>query len=134
VAQRLRSRLEGGLVVELPPPDAAVLERVLARELATRLGAEAPELAAYLATRPADSVRDAQALLQRVLEAAQSAGTTPTPGFARQVLEGADPAPAAPVASRSSGVIAPGHGALRSREKTVWEWPRVADRLVEEWR
>ena len=135
VEQRLRSRLEGGLVVELPPPDAAVLERVLARDLETRLGAPAPELAAYLATRPADSVREAQALLQRVLEAAQERHTTPTPGFARQVLEGAEAAPApAPDAPRSSGVVGPGHGALRSREKTVWEWPRVADRLVEEWR
>jgi len=135
VEQRLRSRLEGGLVVGLPPPDAAVLERVLARELATRLGTPAPDLAAYLATRPADSVREAQALLQRVLEAAQAGGTSPTPGFARQVLEGAEAPPApAPAAPRSSGVVGPGHGALRSREKTVWEWPRVADRLVEEWR
>ncbi|HEX6617810.1 MAG TPA: DnaA/Hda family protein [Gemmatimonadales bacterium] len=135
VEERLRSRLEGGLVVELPPPDAAVLERVLARDLETRLGDPAPELAAYLATRPADSVRDAQALLQRVLEAAQARQTTPTPGFARQVLEGADATPeAAAAAPRSSGVVGPGHGALRSREKTVWEWPRVADRLVEEWR
>jgi chromosomal replication initiator protein len=134
VEARLRSRLEGGLVVELPAPDAAVRERVLAGDVAARLGAADPALAAYLATRPAESVRAAQALLQRVLDEAATRQVPPTPGFAREVLEGVPPAEPAAVAPQASGIVAPGAGATRSREKTVWEWPQVGERLLEEWR
>ena len=136
VEPRLRSRLEGGLVVELSPPDAAVRERVLLRDLESKLGEADPELAAYVASRPADSVRAAQALLQRVLEAASEKGVTPSAAFARAVIEGSAPAPATPKrpAGRSSGLVAAGASATRSREKMVWEWPEVSERVIEEWR
>lgn len=136
VEPRLRSRLEGGLVVELSPPDAAVRERVLLRDLESKLGTADPQLAAYVASRPADSVRAAQALLQRVLEAASAQGVTPSAAFAREVIEGQTPAPAAAKrsSSRSSGLVAPGASATRSREKMVWEWPEVSERVIEEWR
>ncbi|HET7469793.1 MAG TPA: DnaA/Hda family protein [Gemmatimonadales bacterium] len=136
VEPRLRSRLEGGLVVELPAPDAAVRERVLTRDLEAKLGASDPELATYLAGRPADSIRAAQALLQRVLEAAASKGVPPTAALARELLE--EPPAAAPAprrsSGRSSGIVGAGSNATRSREKMVWEWPEVADRVIEEWR
>ena len=137
VEARLRSRLEGGLVVELPVPDAAVRERVLLRELETKLGTADAELAAYVASRPADSIRAAQALLDRVLTAASAQGIAPTAALARQVIEGvaaaAPPAPRRP-AARSSGIVAAGPAATRSREKMVWEWPEVSERVIEEWR
>ncbi|MEO6057170.1 MAG: DnaA/Hda family protein [Gemmatimonadales bacterium] len=135
VEARLRTRLEGGLVVEWPLPDAAVRERVLIRELETRYGTADAELAAYLAARPADSMRVVQALLQRVLDAAAVEGASPDVAMARALLEDV-PAPAAaqPAASRSSGIIAAGAGATRSREKMVWEWPTVGDRIIEDWR
>ena len=135
VEPRLRSRLEGGLVVELSPPDATVRERVLLRDLESKLGEADPELAAYLASRPADSIRAAQALLERVLEAASAKGVTPSAGFARAVIEG--PAPAAAPrrpSGRSSGLVPAGASATRSREKMVWEWPEVGERVIEEWR
>jgi chromosomal replication initiator protein len=136
VEPRLRSRLEGGLVVELPPPDAAVRQQVLARDLEAKLGASDAELAAYLASRPADSIRAAQALLQRVLEAAASKGLPPTVELARELLE--EPPAAAPAprrsSGRSSGIVGAGANATRSREKMVWEWPEVAERVIEEWR
>jgi chromosomal replication initiation ATPase DnaA len=132
VEPRLRSRLEGGLVVELPPADAAVRACVLARELQLKLGAGDPERVEYLAARPADSLRSAQALLQRVVDEAALQGRTPDVAFARELLE---PTPAAPKReTRSSGVLGAGAGAARSREKMVWEWPEVGDRLIEEWR
>jgi chromosomal replication initiator protein len=134
VEARLRSRLEGGLVIELPPPDAGVRERVIARDIEARLGTGDPELAAYVASRPAGSVREAQALLQRVLDAAAARHVPPSPTLAREVLEDAPAAPVPPPAGRASGIVAPGAGATRSREKTVWEWPQVADRVIEEWR
>jgi chromosomal replication initiator protein DnaA len=136
VEPRLRSRLEGGLVVELPAPDAIVRERVLARDLEAKLGASDAELAAYLASRPADSIRAAQGLLQRVLDAAASKGVPPTAALARELLE--EPPAAAPAprraSGRSSGIVGAGANATRSREKMVWEWPEVAERVIEEWR
>ena len=136
VEPRLRSRLEGGLVVELSPPDAAVRERVLRRDLESKHGEADPELAAYVASRPADSVRAAQALLQRVLEAASEKGVTPSAAVARAVIEGPAQAPAAPKrpAGRASGLVPAGASATRSREKMVWEWPEVSERVIEEWR
>jgi chromosomal replication initiator protein DnaA len=136
VEPRLRSRLEGGLVVELPAPDAAVRERVLARDLEAKLGAADADLAAYVAGRPADSIRAAQGLLQRVLEAATARGAPPTAALAREVLEGPVAAPPPPrrPSGRSSGIIGAGAGATRSREKMVWEWPEVAERVIEDWR
>lgn len=136
VEPRLRSRLEGGLVVELTAPDATVRERVLMRDLEAKLGAADAELAAYVASRPADSIRAAQALLDRVLTAASAKGVPPTAALAREVIEGVatPPVPTKRPAGRSSGLVAPGAPATRSREKMVWEWPEVGERVIEEWR
>jgi chromosomal replication initiator protein len=135
---RLRTRLEGGLVVELPAPDPEVREAVVARELTARTGGVEPELAAYLASRPAESVRVVAAQLQRVLNAAEARSEAPTAALAREVLDGILPVPAPAVkksgAARSSGIVAPTAGGARSREKTVWDWPEIGDRLIEEWR
>ena len=134
VEARLRTRLEGGLVVELPAPDREIRHQVLERLLQTKLGARDAELVDYLGSRPADSVRAVHGLLQRVLNAAESQGATPSAALARQVLEAPAPKPAKrPTSTRSSGVVAPASGA-RSREKVVWDWPDVGDRIVEEWR
>jgi hypothetical protein len=82
-----------------------------------------------------------QGLVQRVIEAAEARGTAPTAGLAREVLEGpATPPPsgsdaaARPRPPRSSGIVAPTAGGARSREKMVWEWPDVGERVLEEWR
>jgi chromosomal replication initiator protein len=134
---RLRTRFEGGLVVELPPPDSAVRERVIARDLTTRLGASDQALATYLASRPAESVRAAQGLVQRVLATAEERQVPPTAALAREILEGLTPVPAAPSARapvRSSGIVAPSASGARSREKMIWEWPEVGDRMIEDWR
>jgi hypothetical protein len=84
-------------------------------------------------------VRAVPALLQRVLAAAEAKGAPPSLGLARELLEEPPPPPPSPeprrdAPSRSSGVVGAGAGALRSREKMVWEWPEVADRVIEEWR
>lgn len=134
---RLRTRLEGGLVVELPAPDPDIRERVIARDLVARLGATDQALATYLASRPAESVRAAQGLVQRVLATADERQIAPTAALAREVLEGLAPVPVEPprrAPARSSGIVAPTAGGARSREKMIWEWPAVGDRIVEEWR
>jgi chromosomal replication initiator protein len=134
VEARLRTRLEGGLVVDLPAPEREMRQLVLERLLQARSGTPDAELVGYLGSRPADSIRAVHGLLQRVLNAAESQGVAPTAAFAREVLEGSAPKPSRrPVLARSSGVIAPAGGA-KSREKMVWEWPDIGDRILEEWR
>jgi chromosomal replication initiation ATPase DnaA len=138
VEERLRSRLEGGLVVDLPAPETEIRERVLSREIEARLGSPDGELAKYLASRPVDSLRAALGLLQRVLEAAGARGEPPTLALARETLDGppASPAPAPRESAtrRSSGIVAPSAAGTRSREKMVWEWPDIGERTLEEWR
>jgi chromosomal replication initiator protein len=134
VESRLRSRLEGGLVVELTAPEREIRQQVVERLLQAKVGIVDPELAAYLGSRSVESVRAVQGLLQRVVNAAESQGATPTAALAREVLEGSAPkAPRKSAAVRTSGVLAPASG-VRSREKIVWDWPDVGDRIVEEWR
>jgi chromosomal replication initiator protein DnaA len=134
VEARLRTRLEGGLVVELPPPERELRQAVVERLLLSTLGSSDSELAEYLGSRSADSVRAVHGLFQRVLNAAESQGVIPTITLAREVLEGpVSKTQRRPAPSRSSGVVAPSNGA-RSREKIVWDWPEVGERILEEWR
>jgi len=138
VESRLLTRLEGGLVAELPVPDREIRQRVADRLLTEKVPEVDPEVAAYVASRPADSVRAVHGLVQRVLSAAEAQQAKVTASFARTVLEGAParPAPRRASAPRSSGLVAPGPGGggVRSREKMVLEWPDIGDRLIEEWR
>jgi chromosomal replication initiation ATPase DnaA len=144
VEPRLRTRLEGGLVVELPMPEREVRARVVTRELEARVGAADAALVDHLATRPVDSIRMLIALLQRVLNAAEARSLPPSLALAREVLDGVPPAPPAEAlgaaqarrlsAHRTSGIVAPTAGGARSREKMVWEWPEIADRMLEDWR
>jgi chromosomal replication initiator protein len=139
---RLRTRLEAGLVVELPVPDLEVREAVAQRELASKQRGLDPALVEFLGARPAESVRVVLAQLHRVLNAAEARQTTPSVALAREVLDGIPPAAAeAPTppprragSHRVSGVVAPTAGGARSREKMVWEWPDLTDRLIEDWR
>jgi chromosomal replication initiator protein len=134
VESRLRTRLEGGLVVDLPGPEREIRQQVVERMLQAKVGTVDPELAGYLGSRPAESVRAVHGLLQRVLNAAETQSDTPTAALAREVLEGpVARQPRRQPASRSSGVLPPASG-VRSREKVVWDWPDVGDRIVEEWR
>jgi hypothetical protein len=107
---------------------------VVARELKLKVGTEDPELATYLGSRPAESVRAAQGLLHRVLEAAEAKQVAPTTRLAREVLDGVPAVPARRPGTRSSGIVAPTAGGARSREKMVWDWPDIGERLLEEWR
>lgn len=132
VEPRLRTRLEAGLVVELPHPDREIREAIVSRILRDTAGEAEPELAAYLAARPVETVRALQGLVQRVLAAAETENERPSAGLARQVLEGSPAAPARRTTGhRTSGLLSPA-GSLRSREKLVWDWPDIADRLIEE--
>ncbi len=129
---RLVSRLEGGLVVHLPPPEREVRQAVLERLLRDHLGSCDAGLAEYLAGRTVDSVRTLQGVVQRVLQAAEARQEAPTAALAREVLEGAPGRTPRRSGPRFSGVVVSVASGLRSREKLVWDWPEPADRLIEE--
>jgi chromosomal replication initiation ATPase DnaA len=136
IESRLLTRFEGGLVVELPAPDRELRQRTIERLLAARLEVVDPELASYIASRPAESMRATLGLVQRVLHEAEARNTPPTAMAARDALEANSGRPAARRTSqvRSSGVVPSGAGAMRNREKMIWTWPELSSRLIEEWR
>jgi chromosomal replication initiator protein len=140
---RLRTRLEAGLVVELPAPDREVREAVARRELGSKGAEPDAALVEFFAARPAESVRVVLAQVHRVLNAAEARQSPPGVALAREVLDGIVPAaapeppaaqPRRPGAHRLSGIVAPTAGGARSREKMVWDWPDVTDRVIEDWR
>jgi len=136
VEERIRSRLEGGLVVELGEPDRVVRRAVLERLLAQQEVPFDETLLEYLADRPADSVRSLSAMLQRVMTAAAAQDAPMSAGLARDVLEGQQPVVTGrrSGAVRTSGIVVSSLGGIRSREKMVWEWPDIVDRMLEELR
>jgi chromosomal replication initiator protein len=135
IEQRIVSRLEGGLVVELAEPDREVRRSVVERALGAQDVAEDPALIDYLADRPADSVRSVMGLLQRVVSAAAAQDVPVTAGLAREVLEGGTAAERRrTVGFRTSGIVVSSAGGIRSREKVVWDWAAPVDRLIEELR
>jgi chromosomal replication initiation ATPase DnaA len=127
---RLATRLAGGLVVELGLPDRATKLHEVERLLGA--AAVSPDLVDYLASRPAASLRELHQTVQRVISAADERDVPLTLVTARRLLEG-EPIEAARTPRRGSGLLAPGSGALRSREKMAETWPDVAERLIEEW-
>ncbi len=130
--ERLVSRLEGGLVATIGPPDRDLRRAIIVRKLEERLGTADEELADYLAARPADSLRALLGLVQRVLGGADAQGVAPSAGLARELIEGAAPPRRRPAAVRTSGVVVSPSGGVQSREKMVWYWPDPSERLIEE--
>jgi chromosomal replication initiator protein DnaA len=133
VEPRLISRLEGGLVVHLPPPEREVRLAVLERLLREHAGQVDPELAEYLAGRTVDSIRTMQGVFQRVLNAAETRHEAPSAALARELLEGVTPrAPRRSGGHRVSGVVSLPSGSVKSREKMIWDWPEAGDRIIED--
>ncbi len=131
--ERIVSRLEGGLVAEIAPPDKELRRSVLERLLTQQRVPLEPALLDYLADRPVDSVRSLTGVVQRVVEAAAAQDGPVTAGLAREVLEGAPP-PRRTTGLRTSGIVVSSAGGVRSREKMVWDWPAAGDRVIEDLR
>ncbi|HUL04074.1 MAG TPA: DnaA/Hda family protein [Gemmatimonadales bacterium] len=135
VEERIRSRLEGGLVVELAEPDRLVRRAVLERVLAQQEVPFDEALLEYLADRPADSVRALSGLVQRVVAAAATQDAPINAGLAREVLEGQSvDAGRKSTGVKTSGLVVSSLSGIRSREKMVWEWPDMVERMIEELR
>ncbi len=133
VAPRLTTRFEAGLVVELTAPDRPMRAAMARRLLEARGVAAEEDVLQYLAARPADSARAVQGLVNRALSRMDPASEALTIETARLAIEGRPPRPSQ--AQAISALVPSGlDAALGSREKVVWDWPNVGDRLVEELR
>ncbi|HEU4989056.1 MAG TPA: DnaA/Hda family protein, partial [Gemmatimonadaceae bacterium] len=132
--ERLRSRFEGGLVVEVTPPDQAMRQQLYRRFLDGVAGEQLEALAAYLASRPAASVAELLDTVHRLTQSADAAGTTLSVDAAKREFDPPElaaapiptPATAAPAVRAASDVF------FLDDEKVVWEWRDVASRLIEE--
>jgi chromosomal replication initiator protein len=133
--ERIVTRLEGGLVAEIKEPDREVRRAVLERLLTQQNVTPDPTLIDYLADRPADSVRTLVGAVQRVITAAAAQDGPLNAGLAREVLEGHGPRDTRRSSGfRTSGLVVSSLGGIKSREKMVWEWADVSDRVIEEFR
>ena len=133
--ERIVTRLEGGLVAEIKEPDREVKRAVLERLLTQQNVTPDPTLVDYLADRPADSVRSLVGAVQRVITAAAAQDGPLNAGLAREVLEGHAPRDTRRSSGfRTSGLVVSSLGGIKSREKMVWEWADVSDRVIEEFR
>lgn len=131
---RLLTRFEAGLVVELGPPDRDVRAFIVKRLLASTAVESDAALIDFFAGRPADSARAVQGAVQRVLGEAAAQGVMPSPALGREtldVVEAKTPRPPKRVGG-ASGILSPGFGVVRSREKTIHVWPAAGDRLLME--
>jgi chromosomal replication initiation ATPase DnaA len=111
-------------------PDRALREKLYARYLAATEHETGPELLAYLAERPAASVREIIGTVNRLVAAADVAGTPLTLAGARAELDpesaGAS-RPTTPVAVRAAADTF-----FLDDEKVVWEWTDASTRMMEE--
>ncbi len=134
--ERLRTRFESGLVVEVAPPDQALRAQLYRRFLDGVAEGELDALAAYLAARPTARVGDLIATVQRLTAAADAESTPLTMAVARRELDPAGPTPrpmptpltAAPAVRAASDMF------FLDDEKVVWDWTDVASRVIEELR
>ena len=133
VAPRLTTRFEGGLVVELAPPDRIMRATMVRRLLAARHVTADDAAVEYLAARPADSARAVQGLVNRALARMDPASETLTVQAARVAVEGRSQRPSQ---TQAISVVVPAglDPVMGSREKVAWDWPGVADRMIEELR
>jgi len=128
--ERLRSRFEGGLVVEIHPPDHALREKLYARYLADVGERLDRPLIDFLASRSVASVAEMRATIDRLIKASGVVGVPLTASFARKELEGGAVAPAP--SKQSNGLDADPF--FLDEEKILWDWPDVTGRAIEEFR
>jgi len=124
---RLRSRFEGGLVVNMQSPDRDLRERLYARFL-TALGIKATgEMVSYLGDRAVSSVREMIGMANRLAASAEVKGVPVTMRFVRAELEPEDGA-----APSAAAITSTADTYFLDREKIVWQWPDASTRMIEE--
>ena len=121
---RLRSRFEGGLVVEMQAPDRSLREKLYAHYLDEVETPEREALVSYLADRAAANVREVIGVVNRLKAAAENAGSPMLVSLARAELEGAT-AQGTPDVRAADPYFLDG-------EKIVWHLPDLSARVIED--
>jgi chromosomal replication initiator protein DnaA len=129
---RLRSRFEGGLVVEMLVPDRALRLKLYAHYLQDVETPEREPLLNYLADRPVSSVREIFGIVNRLVAAADIAAMPLLLNVAKMELEGSTPAPTAPDAKGLGGGGGAGDVFFLDDEKIVWHLADLGSRLIED--
>jgi chromosomal replication initiator protein len=127
--ERLRSRFEGGLVVQMASPDRSLRERLYARFLIDLGVSPTGEMLSYLGDRAVSSVREIIGTANRIVASAEVKAVPVTVGFMRAELE-----PDAGEASRAEVMRTASDSFFLDREKIAWDWPDPSARLIEELR
>ncbi|MDQ3699014.1 MAG: hypothetical protein M3373_13485, partial [Gemmatimonadota bacterium] len=114
--------------------DAELCERLYARALREGGIEPAPELLAYLTARGANDVREILVTVDRLMNAVAIAGRAPTVALARKELEGLCEITTGSSPAVGSLAASGGDPFFLDREKTVWDWPDIGGRAIEELR
>lgn len=131
LADRLRSRFEGGLVVALQVPDRAMRQRLIARWLLENGHDPIQALVNWLADREVTSVRELSGMITRLSAAADLRGMSLNLDIAKRELDGATAAaPVTAIHAESTAV----DNFFLDTEKVLWEWPDMSGRLIEDLR
>ena len=137
LADRLRSRFEGGLVVALQSPDRGLRSRIVERWLQEAHAQVTPELIALLADNDVGSVRELGGLFKRVHAAADVHGLAITFDSAQRALGVARPRAYRSAPPRMVAHVA-GQARLDDffldREKVIWDWSDIGGRVIEDFR
>jgi chromosomal replication initiator protein DnaA len=121
---RLRSRFEGGLVVEVQAPDRSLREKLFAHYLDDVETPEREALVSYLADRAAANVREVIGVVNRVVAAAELLGIPLTVSIAKDELEGS--------AAHGTPDVRAADTYFLDAEKIVWHLPDLTARIIEE--
>ncbi len=132
LAARLRSRFEGGLMVEIQPPDRLLREKLSRRFLTTLGRSFTPELIDVVSAPPVQSVRELIGIVNRLAAVADVRGMDLDAALAREEL-GLDDGAVGTMAPPASSEVT-GDRTFLDRERVVWEWPEISGRMVEELR
>ncbi len=116
----------------ITPPDVELRRTIVGSHLEARVGSAEGDVVDYLAERATESVRSLLNVVQRVVTGAAAMGRMLDVESARQLLEARKPEPRTSSPGRASGGMAAPPGALRSQETVVWDWPNMAERVIEE--
>jgi chromosomal replication initiation ATPase DnaA len=125
--ERLRSRFEGGLVVELQPPDRLLREKLIARQLAAVGLTPSPDVLHAAASLELPTAQEVIRLGNRLGEVAARSGGNLT---SADVSRASSPRSPTPVRR----ITPSGDAHFADREKTVWEWPDLSGRIIEDLR
>ncbi|MEX2152214.1 MAG: DnaA/Hda family protein [Gemmatimonadaceae bacterium] len=125
--ERLKSRFEGGLVVEMLAPDRVLREKLYAHYLNEVETPEREALIEWLADRQVTSVREVIGIVNRLVAAADIAGMPLLLAIAKTELDPGAAAPGAPDVRAADDFFL-------DDEKVVWHLPDLGARLIEDLR